>query len=142
MAISSSVHLPGLLKRRFGDGYFRELWKEFLVFRALGGLRDDGDRYELTRRGRYFWVMMMREFFTGVNNFMLSRRFSIVDTSAPSGSGITDGPMLISPILTRLPTTKPETTASMFLAMGFTITYPLESVVVALKMTSLARPLK
>lgn len=56
-------------KRRFGDGYFRELWKEFLVFRALGGLRDDGDQYELTRRGRYFWVMMMREFFTGVNNF-------------------------------------------------------------------------
>jgi hypothetical protein len=52
---------------------------------------------------------------------MLSRRPSIVETSAPSGSGTTDVPTLTNPILTTLPTTKPTIAAKTFLAMGFII---------------------
>jgi len=42
-------------------------------------LRDEGDRYELTRRGKYYWVVMMRELFTGVNNFRDEMRAHIKD---------------------------------------------------------------
>ena len=55
----------------------------------------------------------------GVNSFMLSRRFSIVETSVPPGSGITVGPMLTRAILTTLPTTTPPTTAKTFVPMDF-----------------------
>ena len=54
-------------RERFGDAYFRTLWKEFLVFRLLGALEEDGDLVRLTDRGMYYWVVMMREFLTGVN---------------------------------------------------------------------------
>jgi coproporphyrinogen III oxidase-like Fe-S oxidoreductase len=54
-------------RQRFGDAYFRTLWREFLVFRMLGALREEGDLIRLTDRGMYYWVIMMREFLTGVN---------------------------------------------------------------------------
>lgn len=60
--------------------------------------------------------------FAGVNSSMLSRRPSIVETSAPSGRGITDGPMLTSTILTRPPPTTPAMTAKVFLTTGFMAT--------------------
>ena len=50
-----------------------------------------------------------------------SRSFSMVETSAPSGSGITDGPRLTKARLTMLPTTKPINTAKVFRAIGFMI---------------------
>ena len=52
---------------------------------------------------------------------MLSRRASIVETSVPSGRGITDIPIVINPRLTTLPMTKPTIAAKMFLTMGFMI---------------------
>jgi len=52
---------------RFGESYFRVLWREFLFFRLLGVIADDGDLVRLTDRGMYYWVVMMREFLTGVN---------------------------------------------------------------------------
>jgi coproporphyrinogen III oxidase-like Fe-S oxidoreductase len=54
-------------RERFGPGYFRTLWREFLVFRLLGAFQEDGDLIRLTDRGMYYWVVMMREFLTGVN---------------------------------------------------------------------------
>ncbi len=50
-------------------GFFRKMWKEFLFFKMLGAVEQDGHIYRLTERGMYYWVIMMREFFTGVNNF-------------------------------------------------------------------------
>jgi coproporphyrinogen III oxidase-like Fe-S oxidoreductase len=52
------------------DGKFRKvLWKEIPLFKLLGALINENGSLRLTRKGRYLWVIMMREFFTGVNNF-------------------------------------------------------------------------
>lgn len=52
------------------DGHFSSLlWKELDLLHTLGLIRDDGDTIKLTRRGQYDWVVLMREFFIGVDNF-------------------------------------------------------------------------
>lgn len=56
-------------QRKYEGRFFRLLWKEFLALRLTGAIIDDGECIRLTRRGQYYWVIMMREFFTGVNNF-------------------------------------------------------------------------
>ena len=45
------------------------LGPELLFFFLSGAVRFRNGRIELTDRGRYYWVVMMREFFTGVDNF-------------------------------------------------------------------------
>lgn len=45
------------------------LWKERLFFSLLGSIRKDGASYRLTEKGMYHWVVMMREFLTGVDKF-------------------------------------------------------------------------
>jgi coproporphyrinogen III oxidase-like Fe-S oxidoreductase len=47
----------------------RYLWPEMLFFRMVGALKKEGQTLTLTRNGQYYWVIMMREFFIGVNNF-------------------------------------------------------------------------
>jgi coproporphyrinogen III oxidase-like Fe-S oxidoreductase len=56
-------------RRKYDGRFFQLLWKEFLALKISGAIVDEGDSIHLTRRGQYFWVIMMREFFTGVNNF-------------------------------------------------------------------------
>ena len=69
------THLFGLsldkefVRRKYAGRFERCLWREIALFRAIGALRDTGPRLELTERGMYYWVVMMREFFTGVNRF-------------------------------------------------------------------------
>lgn len=48
---------------------FRRLLPEIAFFITVGGLKKEGDVLKLTKRGQYYWVLMMREFFIGVNNF-------------------------------------------------------------------------
>ncbi len=48
---------------------YRYLWSEILFFRLVGGLKKSGNILRLTKKGQYYWVLMMREFFIGVNNF-------------------------------------------------------------------------
>ncbi len=62
------LDIPALLKK-YGDPLFRHLWLDLVAFRLAGGLRYDPPDYYLTPRGRYHWVIMMREFFISVNNF-------------------------------------------------------------------------
>jgi coproporphyrinogen III oxidase-like Fe-S oxidoreductase len=60
------------LKKKYGESAMRELWKELLFFRMCGAAsrRPGSSRVlELTRKGYYLLVVLMREFFTGVNNF-------------------------------------------------------------------------
>lgn len=57
------------LRKRYGRRYLFHLWKEILAFWSAGGLRYHRGTLSLTDRGRYYWVIMMREFFTAVNNF-------------------------------------------------------------------------
>ena len=60
---------PGDFRKRFGSPLWWLLGPELLFFFLAGAVRFDKGRIELTHRGRYYWVVMMREFFTGVDNF-------------------------------------------------------------------------
>jgi len=57
------------LQKKYGDRFFRHIWLDLVAFRLAGGLRYAPPDYYLTPRGRYYWVIMMREFFISVNNF-------------------------------------------------------------------------
>jgi len=57
------------LGNKYGVSLFRYLWLPAFFFRLVGGIERRDDRLFLTERGRYYWVVMMREFFTAVNNF-------------------------------------------------------------------------
>ncbi len=57
------------LDRKYGFSTFLRLIPEIFFFSALGALKIDGSKISLTRKGLYYWVIMMREFFIGVNNF-------------------------------------------------------------------------
>ncbi len=54
---------------KFQGQFMKTLWKEIPLLKILSALVNDNDHLRLTRKGRYFWVIMLREFFTGVNNF-------------------------------------------------------------------------
>lgn len=54
---------------RFGRSPWVLLGPELLFFSLAGALERSPSQLTLTRRGRYYWVVMMREFFTGVDNF-------------------------------------------------------------------------
>lgn len=63
-------------RHRFGVPVERALWQEMAFLRAARAFsRDDGTTLELSERGRYLLVVMMREFFIGVNGIRdLARR--------------------------------------------------------------------
>jgi hypothetical protein len=56
-------------RQRYGGRFFKLLWKELLTLRLAGTTVNDAGEIRLTTRGEYHWVILMREFFTGVNNF-------------------------------------------------------------------------
>jgi coproporphyrinogen III oxidase-like Fe-S oxidoreductase len=56
-------------RKRFGRSAWALLGPEILFFALVGALHFSPSQIRLTRRGRYYWVIMMREFFTGVDNF-------------------------------------------------------------------------
>jgi menaquinone C8-methyltransferase len=58
-----------LLNARYGVNIYRHLWPEILFFWLLNAVRKHNNKLSLTKRGRYYWFLMMREFFIGVNNF-------------------------------------------------------------------------
>jgi hypothetical protein len=57
------------LAARHGVSAYRSLWPEIAFFQMVGGLKKRGNTLYLTKKGQYYWVLMMREFFIGVNNF-------------------------------------------------------------------------
>ncbi len=58
-----------LLQKKTGVNPCRYLWPEIAFFLLVGGLAKHGKLLTLTPKGQYYWVLMMREFFIGVNNF-------------------------------------------------------------------------
>ncbi|MEI8183560.1 MAG: coproporphyrinogen III oxidase family protein [Desulfomonile sp.] len=56
-------------EEKFDGRFMKTLWKEIPFLRLSGALVQDNGFLRLTQKGRYLWVIMMREFFTGVNNF-------------------------------------------------------------------------
>jgi len=57
------------LNKKYGVNIYRYLWPEILFFTIIGGLKRINNVLSLTEKGQYYWVIMMREFFIGVNNF-------------------------------------------------------------------------
>ena len=57
------------LSAKIKGNVYRYLWPELLFFLSTGGIGKRGQILSLTQRGQYYWVIMMREFFIGVNNF-------------------------------------------------------------------------
>ena len=57
------------MKEKYGLKTFQYLWTNILAFTLAGGMRCSRGNLSLTARGRYYWVIMMREFFIAVNNF-------------------------------------------------------------------------
>jgi len=57
------------LEKKYGGKFLKSLWKEMIAFVLAGSFRYFPPHLFLTKRGRYYWVIMMREFFIAVNNF-------------------------------------------------------------------------
>jgi coproporphyrinogen III oxidase-like Fe-S oxidoreductase len=57
------------LEKKYNGKFLKSLWKEMIAFTLAGSFRYFSPNLYLTPRGRYFWVIMMREFFIAVNNF-------------------------------------------------------------------------
>ncbi len=70
------------MTQKYGKAWRRALWKELLFFTMLGALKREGGVYRLTRRGMYYWVVMMREFLSGVNYFRKEMRGHIRSESS------------------------------------------------------------
>jgi len=64
-------------EKKFSGQFLKTLWKEAPLLRLMGALDNDNGVLRLTPKGQYLWVIMMREFFTGVNNFRDICRASI-----------------------------------------------------------------
>jgi len=62
------LHLKDL-EAKYSGRLYKILWKDLVLFSLIGAIRYTGEDYRLTDQGRYAWVIMMREFFTAVNNF-------------------------------------------------------------------------
>jgi len=53
---------------RFNGRFQRKMWPELAALRAAGAIHSSANTITLTESGYYLWVLLMREFFTGVNN--------------------------------------------------------------------------
>lgn len=62
------------MRHRYGRAFPRLIRRERLLFKLLGALNETTDSFRLKREGYYYWVLMMREFFIGVNNFRAQMR--------------------------------------------------------------------
>ncbi len=72
------------MERKHGSAAMSRLWPKVAALRLMGAVRRDGETLRLTRKGQYYWVIMMREFFTGVNNFRDAARARIGSPQACS----------------------------------------------------------
>ncbi len=57
------------LRNKYGGAFWALLWPDLAAFTLIGALAWRWPHVTLTERGRYMWVVLMREFFTAVNNF-------------------------------------------------------------------------
>jgi len=66
------------------DGHFQgSIGPELLGLRLIGAVRHNDKQLQLTERGFYLWMVLMREFFSGVNNFRDQMRRNIPMEQSP-----------------------------------------------------------
>lgn len=58
----------GRYKEKFGKDMFKALLPEITFLRSIGAVKVNEDSLTLTDKGMYYMIMVMREFFIGVNN--------------------------------------------------------------------------
>jgi len=80
----------GSLNRSYLEGKYRgmailHVWKELLFFILAGAIKVKNNEITLTDKGYYLWVVLMREFFTGVNIFR-EHCLSLNGTRAAAGA--------------------------------------------------------
>jgi coproporphyrinogen III oxidase-like Fe-S oxidoreductase len=68
---------------RFASRFRKVLWPELTALRRSGSVSELGSRLLLTDRGYYLWVVLMREFFTGVNLLRDDMRHHIAAERTP-----------------------------------------------------------
>ncbi len=66
------------LKKEYGPFYWFYLLGELLFFLAVGAIRIREEKIVLTPKGRYYWVVMMRTFFSVVGDYR-ERRTALDD---------------------------------------------------------------
>ncbi len=66
-------------EERFDNQFSRTLWAELMALQAIRAAEKVGHTLRLTESGFYLWVIMMREFFSGVNAFREQMRHNIAD---------------------------------------------------------------
>jgi len=64
----TKLNLPRLCAK-YGGRLSPRLWLDISLFWLAGALQYQAPDWHLTDRGCYIWVVIMREFFTAVNNF-------------------------------------------------------------------------
>lgn len=69
MKLFSTKMNVAAMEEKYDGKFLKSLWKEMIAFILAGAFRYFPPNLHLTPRGRYFWVIMMREFFIAVNNF-------------------------------------------------------------------------
>ena len=62
------------LEAKYGPHVRRALAPELAALRVAGAVRAEGDALHLTERGMYYWMLMMAEFFTAVNELRATMR--------------------------------------------------------------------
>lgn len=72
----------GAAREKFCGRFENCLWPELAALRIIGAIRSDGTTLRLTESGYYLWVMMMREFFSGVSRLRDEMRHHIADEHA------------------------------------------------------------
>ena len=62
---------------RFDGRFRRKLRAELMALQSIGAVAEKDGRLSLTERGNYVWVMIMREFFSGVNRLRETMRHQL-----------------------------------------------------------------
>jgi len=65
---SGSLNLDSA-ETRFDGQFDRVMWRDLAGLRLIGAVRNEANELRLTESGYYLWVVLMREFFSGVNSF-------------------------------------------------------------------------
>lgn len=79
MRLFSGILDKSRAEHRFEGRFRRTLWPELAALRLMGAIRETATGIALTDGGYYLWVMIMREFFTGVGSLRDEMRHHIAE---------------------------------------------------------------
>jgi coproporphyrinogen III oxidase-like Fe-S oxidoreductase len=64
-------------ERRFNKRFEQVMWRDIAGLKLIGAATESHGELQLTEPGFFLWVVLMREFFSGVNNFRDDMRHNI-----------------------------------------------------------------